>query len=121
MESVRLIGPTYADFLRRAVNALSPSIQGWVGKSYPEIVDSPREPRAWEVDHMPQRWSLNYSSRPRVTSWIFIGRRSSLDREGLWRTRQLAEATGWAITVLTYDAMLEALRAGGSSLEGWPF
>jgi hypothetical protein len=44
---------------------------------------------------------------PRCNSVIVIGRRSSLDPEGLLRTRELSASTGNSIRVITYDTVLD--------------
>jgi hypothetical protein len=89
IETSRLIAENYHDCLRRLAKML--------GKAHLKEFDSMYGEIEKDLE----------MSMPWCTSVIVIGRRSTLDAEGLLRTRELSASTGQAIRVITYDTVLD--------------
>ena len=104
VESIRLLGMNYPDVLRRLVKEISSSELDDFDKWEAEAKELGRERDRDEhrlYDHAP----------PYCSCLIIVGRRSSLDSEALFRTRQLSASTGHTINVATYDYFLDRLRS----------
>lgn len=114
IETSRLITDNYRDFIRRLVKALDEQRLREFDKAY-EIVK--REGGKPENLHP---YDVYDTFMPRFSSVIVIGRRASLDSEGLLRTRELSASTNHAIRVITYDGVLDWLQAGKDEyIDGW--
>ncbi len=101
VETSRLMADNFRDFLRRLVKALDESRLREFDKAYGMLESSDVRSEAEE------RYTRYDMFMPRINSVIVIGRRASLDSEGLLRTRELSASTSSAITVITYDTVLD--------------
>jgi len=98
VETSRLIADSFREFLRRLVKALDQKRFLGFDKAYGTL-----EGESSDLRH----YLLYDTLMPRINSVIVIGRRASLDSEGLLRTREISAATGNAIRVVTYDTVLD--------------
>jgi hypothetical protein len=103
VETSRLIADNFRDFLRRLVKALDETRF----KEFDSVYDKLSK-KSLGIDEK-ERYFLHDSFTPWCNSVIVIGRRLTLDSEGLLRTRELSASTGRAIQVITYDTVLDWL------------
>jgi hypothetical protein len=100
VESLRLIGLNYSDFVRRAIKKIAATQNATLGDNR----------LTFTSDH----------NRPRCGVRILIGRRASLAPEDVMRVRELAFTTNFSIVVATYDSLLDELRGKEEGeLTGW--
>ena len=120
VETSRLIADNFRDFLRRLVKALDAECLREFDRIYGMLGTEWRPESAHDF--------YQYEMlMPRCNSVIVIGRRASLDSEGLLRTRQFSASTGYAISVITYDTVLDwtsaadkdGYRRSGMFMSGW--
>lgn len=112
VETSRLVGEDLRNFLRRLVVALDKTRLWALNAAYSTLS------AARETDHSADLFL------PWCTSVIVIGRRMSLDSEGMLRTRELSASTARNIQVVTYDTVLDWLVAreevgGGAGMRGF--
>jgi hypothetical protein len=107
VETSRLIADNFRDYLRRLVKALDEKRLREFDKAY-EMLEKTDE----RANDQPE-YLLYDDLMPRFNSVIVIGRRASLDSEGLLRTRELSASTGSAISVITYDTVLDWMSEAG--------
>lgn len=94
IESARLMAANFRDCLRRIVKQFQEEYPPALGEEFDEDV-------------------------PHCNSVVVIGRRSSLDAEGLRRTKELSASTGHGIRVITYDTVLDWLAEADDN--AWSF
>jgi hypothetical protein len=104
VETIRLLAENFRDFLRRLVKALDESRLRRFDSFYSALAKDKSGRGEEEYRHL-----LYESIMPWCNSIIVIGRRSTLDPEGLRRTIELSALTGGAIEVMTYDTVLNRL------------
>lgn len=92
VETQRLLGLNYSDFLRRAITMVLKNYENGNqhGRYLPNLTDS--------------------IMRPRCSFRILIGRRQSLSPEELMRISELGFSTNFSISIATYDSLLDDLR-----------
>lgn len=112
IETSRLMADGFRDCLRRLVKTLDNQHLKQFDRTYDRLKKQGEKERG--------RHGIRYvryardvlavllpSLIPWCTSVIVIGRRSTLDAEGLLRTRELSASTGHTIRVMTYDTVLD--------------
>jgi hypothetical protein len=111
VESSRLMADNFRDCLRRIVKSLDQKRLAEFNSAYDASTEEGGKHTEVQI----------YDERmPRCHSVIVIGRRSTLDAEGLMRTRELSASTCSAIQVITYDTVLDWIAEGGD--DAWsPF
>lgn len=102
VETSRLIADNFRDCLRRLVMALDETHLEQFDSTYDALSKGARA-RGEELH--PQM--IFEPFMPRCNSIIVIGRRSTLDSEGILRTRELSASTATGIEVITYDTVLD--------------
>jgi hypothetical protein len=95
VESSRLMADNFRDCLRRIVKTLKKDRLDEFNRSIDEDM-------------------------PFCNSVIVIGRRSSLDSDGLRRTKELSASTGYGIRVITYDTVLDWIAEADED-SSWSF
>lgn len=100
IETSRLMADGYRDCLRRLVKILDNQRLKQFVRTYDRLKKQGKKKRGG-------RDFLLNNFMPWCTSVIVIGRRSTLDAEGLLRTRELSASTSQTITVMTYDTVLD--------------
>lgn len=101
VESSRLMADNFRDCLRRLVKSLDAKRLQEFDAAYAMLA------KAGQGDDQEHRHDMYDMWMPWCNSVIVIGRRSSLDSEGLLRTRELSASTGRTIQVVTYDTVLD--------------
>ena len=112
VESLRLVGANYQDFLRRVVKRISSDrlerFNTYYQMATADIRDSLEK---WPPCHMP--W---------FNCVIVIGRRHNLTSEEMLKTQEFSFSTGRSIEVVTYDALLERMtKDDGGRNAHWRF
>jgi hypothetical protein len=100
IETSRLMADGFRDCLRRLVKTLDKQRLKQFVRTYDRLKKQGKEERGI-------RDFLLDNFMPWCTSAIVIGRRSTLDAEGLLRTKELSASTSQTITVMTYDTVLD--------------
>ena len=116
VETSRLLANNYHDFLRRLVKTLDESRLRQFDSIYTSLAKS-----TYRTTEEKVLYSLYDSFMPWCNSTIVIGRRSTLDREGLLRTMELSASTGRAIEVMTYDTVVDWLSESDENDENKPW
>ncbi len=106
VETSRLMANNFRDCLRRIVKTLDQKRLDEFNSVYDTLPSRGNESTQYYDEHMP--W---------CNSVIVIGRRSSLDSDGLMRTRELSASTARGIQVITYDTVLDWVAEAGE--DGW--
>ncbi|MBN2396512.1 MAG: DUF4263 domain-containing protein [Candidatus Atribacteria bacterium] len=100
IESFRILGLNYQDFLRRLINKITDDFEY---KKYLEYL------KRGVLDDT-KRFNSYYPRIPRIQSKIIIGRRKSLTNDDLLRIQELSASTNWAIGIETYDSIIDRLN-----------
>lgn len=103
VDTLRLVGLNYLDTLRRITAKIDANLE--------------KEAEAY-FENM-KGLDIRHFGMPRCKAVIVIGRRSSLDSEDLLRLQHLGLSTGWAISVLTYDSVLDSLQNYDDNYGPW--